>query len=140
MTKKILSFLSLWLPPVLWMAMIFKFSSGSIPSASQNYWLDFVVKKIGHIILFATLAILSYRALVNEGVTRKKAAIWAVIISFTYGISDEIHQMFTQGREAKVRDVLIDGAGASLIIFLVYRYLPKFPKKFQNFLLQFNIK
>lgn len=140
MAKRILKFLSLWLPPVLWAAMIFKFSSGTIPSASRVFWLDFVVKKIGHIILFATLAILVYRALTGEGVNRKKAAIWAVFASVIYGISDETHQMFTQGREARFRDVIIDGFGAGIIIYLIYKYLDKLPEKVRKFLLKLDLK
>lgn len=120
--------------------MIYKFSSGSIPKASESYWLDFVIKKVGHIILFATLAILNYRALVGAGVERKKAAIWSVVASFLYGVSDEIHQMFTQGREAKPRDVVIDGVGAGLAIYIIYRYVSKLPKGLRDLLVKVGIK
>lgn len=137
--KKIIRFLDLWLPPILWAVLIFKFSSGTVPVASPVYWQDFAVKKTGHVLLFGALAILVYRALIGEGVSRKKAAIWAVVIAFLYGGTDEYHQMFTQGREARVRDVFIDGAGAGIIIFIIYKFFSKFPKKFQKFLLQFGI-
>ena len=119
MQGKILRQVSLWLPPLLWMALIFKFSSGSIPSASTVYWQDFAVKKFGHVILFGALAVLIYRGLVGNGMDKKKAAIWAIILATFYGLTDELHQMFTQGREARIRDVLIDGVGASIFIFVV---------------------
>jgi VanZ family protein len=138
--KKTLKFISLWLPVVLWAGMIFKFSSGTVPVTSQVYWQNFLVKKIGHLLLFGTLALLFYRAFHGQGINRKNAAVWAVVASFLYGVSDEFHQMYTQGREARVRDVLIDGVGASLVTYLVYKFLPKFPKKVQSFLLQFDIK
>lgn len=112
MPRKLLHQISLWLPVVLWMALIFKFSSGSIPSASPVYWQDFAVKKFGHVLLFGALAVLIYRGLVGDGVEKNKALIWAIILSTLYGATDELHQIFTQGREAKVRDVLIDGFGA----------------------------
>ena len=140
MKEKILKFCKLWLPPILWALLIFKFSSGTIPESSKIYWLNFIVNKIGHILLFGTLALLCYRGLVGEGVGRKKAAIWAVLMSVFYGATDEFHQMYTQGREARVRDVIIDGIGASLIIYSVYKLVSKFPKKVQIFLLQFGIK
>jgi VanZ family protein len=136
---KIIKSLSLWLPVVLWAGLIFKFSSGTVPSASQIYWQDFAVKKIGHFLLFGILAVLIYRALIGQGLSRKKAAVWAVTMAFLYGATDEYHQMFTQGREAKVRDVLIDGVGAGMVIYFIYRFFPNLPKKFQNFLLQFGI-
>jgi len=138
--NKILNFLGLWLPPILWAIMIFRFSSGNVPSASENYWLDFIVKKIGHVILFATLAILTYRGLLGEGVSRKKAAIWAVFISFSYGITDEFHQTFTQGREARFRDTVIDGFGAGLAIYFIYRYISVLPIKMRETLAHFGIK
>ncbi|MCX6704680.1 MAG: VanZ family protein [Candidatus Woesebacteria bacterium] len=139
METKIIKFLNLWLPPVLWAGLIFKFSSGTVPSASQIYWQDFAVKKIGHFLLFGVLSVLIYRGLIGHGISRKKAAIWAVAIAFLYGAADEYHQIFTQGREARLRDVLIDGIGAGVIIYYIYRFLPKFPKKIQTFLLQFGI-
>jgi VanZ family protein len=137
--RKIFRFLSLWIPVIFWAGLIFKFSSGTIPSASNIYWQDFAVKKFGHFLLFGGLAVLTYRALVGQGMSRKKAAIWSVLVSFFYGGTDEYHQMFTQGREARVRDVLIDGFGAGIIIYIIYRLLPKFPKKIQKFLLQLGI-
>jgi VanZ family protein len=137
---KIIKFLNLWLPVILWAALIFKFSSGTVPSASQIYWQDFAVKKVGHFLLFGALAVFIYRGLIGQGLSRKKAAIWAVALTFFYGATDEFHQMFTQGRESRVRDVMIDGIGAGVIIFYIYRFLPKLPKKIQIFFLQFGIK
>lgn len=82
-------------------------------------------------ILFGFLAVLLYRSLRGEGVARLKAVYWAVGIATFYGATDEFHQMFTQGREARLRDVFIDAAGASLAVFLIYHLLPKLPKGFK---------
>lgn len=121
----------LWFPVVVWAYLIFNFSSGRVPVASTVFWQDFAVKKTGHMLLFGALAMLIYRGLLGENIPKKKAAIWAVILAFFYGASDEFHQMFTQGREARVRDVAFDTLGASLVIFLTYRFLQKLPKKVQ---------
>jgi VanZ family protein len=137
--NKTLKLIDLWLPPLLWAALIFHFSSGTIPVASPVYWQDFTIKKIGHVLLFGALAVLVYRALRGEGLSRKKAALWSVVIAFFYGGTDEFHQRFTQGREATVRDVFIDGFGAGVVIYLIYQFLPKLPKKIQKFLLEFNL-
>jgi VanZ family protein len=136
---KIVRSLNLWLPAILWAGLIFKFSSGTVPSVSQIFWQDFAVKKVGHFLLFGVLAVLIYRGLLGQGLSRKKAAMWAVFTAFFYGATDEFHQMFTQGREARVRDIFIDGIGAAVVIYIIYGFLPKFPKKFQTFLLQFGI-
>lgn len=137
-TKIIKSF-NLWLPVILWASLIFKFSSGVVPMASSNYWQDFAIKKAGHFLMFGALAVFLYRALIGQGLSRKNAAIWAVATAFFYGATDEYHQMFTQGREAKVRDVLIDGIGAGVVIYIIYRFFVKLPKKIQAFLLKFGI-
>ena len=138
--NKALTLFNLWLPPLLWAFLIFNFSSGSIPVASDVYWQDFVVKKIGHVILFATLAVLFYRALVGEGLDRKKAAILSALIAFAYGITDEFHQTFTQGREARFRDTVIDGIGAGIAMFLIYRFFSKLPERLREIFLKIGIK
>lgn len=122
-------FLDLWLPVILWAAFIFKLSSGAVPVASHIFWQDFAVKKTGHFILFGFLAILIYRGLIGYGMKKKKAAFYSVFLAFFYGATDEFHQIYTQGREARVRDVFIDGLGAWAAAYFVYGLLPKFPKK-----------
>lgn len=91
-------------------------------------------------ILFAILAILFYRALVGERVDRKKAAISAVLIAFVYGAVDEFHQTFTLGREARLRDTLIDGVGAGIAIFLIYKYVSKLPENLREMFFRIGIK
>jgi hypothetical protein len=136
---KTVKFLSLWAPVIIWVLIIFKLSSGMVPQASSLYWPNFAFMKSAHAFFFGALAILIYRALRGEGLSRKRAAIWALALTIAYGASDEIHQIFTQGREAKVRDVFIDGTGASIVIYLIYKFLPRLPKKIQDLLLQFGI-
>jgi len=107
-----------WLPVVVWMAVIFKLSSGSVPSASPVYWQDFVFKKSAHMFFYGVLAILFYRALVATGVKKDKALIWAVVYAILYGMTDEYHQSFTQGREARIRDIGFDGVGATVFALI----------------------
>lgn len=97
--------------------------------ASNVYWQDFAVKKTGHVLLFGALAVLIYRGLLGQKISKKKAAVFAVLLAFFYGGTDEFHQFFTQGRESRVRDVFIDGFGAALAISVLYYLLPKLPKE-----------
>lgn len=129
MKIKIARILDNWLPAVLWAYMIFHFSSGSVPVTSAVYWQDFAFKKAGHFIFFGILAVLVYRGLLGEGVDRTKAFFLAVIITAIYGATDEFHQTFTQGREARIRDVLIDTMGALSFSGITYYFLPQLPKK-----------
>lgn len=139
MHTKIIKQIYAWLPVILWAALIFHFSSGTIPIASTVYWKDFAVKKTGHVLLFGAMAILVYRALRMNKVGKKKAAIWAVILATFYGGTDEFHQMFTQGREARVRDVFIDCGGATLVTLAVYYLPPKLSKKLYKLVERFDI-
>jgi VanZ family protein len=128
-----------WFPVILWAYMIFHFSSGTVPIASSTLWQDFAVKKTGHVILFGVLAVLVYRALRINKIDRGNAALLAVVLATSYGASDEFHQMYTQGRESRIRDIFIDGLGASLIISIIYKFYAKLPKKFRAFLLELDI-
>jgi VanZ family protein len=139
MREKIEKQISAWLPVILWAGLIFHLSSGTVPLASTIYWQDFAVKKTGHVLLFGALSILIYRALRMNKIDRKKAAVFAVILSTFYGATDEFHQMFTQGREARVRDVFFDGGGATLVVLAAY-YLPaKFSRKIYAVVSKFNL-
>jgi VanZ family protein len=93
------------------------------------YWKDFIVKKTAHLIEYAVLSILYFRALKESGLEKKNAAIVAIILCFLYGASDEIHQSFIPGREPRVRDTLIDAFGAGLAMLGIWKLLPTAPKK-----------
>jgi VanZ family protein len=125
-TLKVINF---WIPVILWLMVIFFFSAQPTIKTTEIYWQDFIIKKTAHIVEYAILATLLYRALVASGVSKKEAGIYAIILAATYGISDEFHQRFTPGREPRVRDVVFDTIGATMAIIYIWRYLPKAPKK-----------
>lgn len=122
-----------WLPPLVLAGIIFKLSSGTVPKASDIFWQDFAAKKIAHVTIYGILAILIYRALIAGGISKKRAIIWAILLATFYGMSDEFHQHFTQGRESKPRDVGFDGLGAVIGIFFTTKILPRLPKEFVDF-------
>ena len=94
--------LSLWLPVVVWAAVIFTFSS--IPSLSTGLgtW-DTILRKAAHMAEYAILGALLLRALGR--------AELAVAAGVAYAATDELHQHFVPGRHAAFRDVAIDAAG-----------------------------
>lgn len=53
-------------------------------------------------------------ALRRRGVTGISSIIFSLLICILYAISDEIHQVFVPGREAQVKDVIIDSGGAAV--------------------------
>lgn len=134
MSQKFHLFIVYYLPVILWAALIFKLSSGTVPSTSVVHWQDLVVKKLAHVLFFGFLSLLTYRALVGSGVAKSKAVLYAIIFTIIYGISDEFHQSFTQGREARIRDVGFDGLGA-LIATTSFNKVLERSKKWQEKLL-----
>lgn len=126
--------ISAWLPVVLWMVLIFSLSNGSIPAASSVHWQDFAVKKTGHVLLFGILSLLTYRALRINKVVKKNAAIISILVATLYGATDEYHQLFTTGRESRMRDVFIDAMGAIFVIGILYIIPSKISKKMYTFL------
>ena len=119
-------FLYRWGPAILFMVVIFSFSS--VPSTEMpNFGLvDFIIKKGGHALGYGLLALTYLRGLRGEHPERSKLVqtIWtAWALSVLYSATDEFHQSFVPGRHPAVTDVMIDSAGAALALFLVYRYL-----------------
>ena len=103
-------FASTWLPPILWMAIIFAFSAqhggGHLPTA------EIIVRKLGHVIGYFVLTLLLVRALRRSGVA--PAVPVAAAVALVYAASDEWHQSFVPGRTATPRDVGIDAVGMAL--------------------------
>ena len=125
-------FIRFWLPVILWAALIFFFSSEALPPASRIYWRDFVVKKSAHVVEYAVFATLIFRAFVNSGVERKKAALYTIALAMAYGVTDEVHQSFTPGREPRIRDWIFDTIGAGFASYYLWKLLPKAPMKLKR--------
>ena len=106
--------LSLWLPVIVWAAVIFTFSS--IPSLNTGLgtW-DTILRKGAHMTEYAILGLLLLRALGRE--------LPALAVGIAYAITDELHQHFVRGRHASPIDVAIDTVGLSIGIFLVGRLI-----------------
>ncbi len=111
----------LWGPVVIWMALIFILSGHGSVSVSQDYWRNFLFFKTLHILEYAFLYILTFRA--------TKHHVTSCIIVILYAVSDEIHQLFVPSREGRVRDVIIDTLGAVLAWISITKLVPKSPKK-----------
>ena len=107
------------------MAAIFGFSS--IPSDEMPNFglLDFIVKKGGHALGYGLLALAYLRGLNWGGHDNSKfvQTMWtAWALAVIYSATDEFHQSFVPGRHAVVTDVMIDAAGAALMLYLTRKY------------------
>ncbi len=101
----------LWLPPIVYMAVIFHLSSEShpLPELTEHVW-----DKLLHTTEYAGLAVLLCRALVGEGVSWTRAILAAAVFASVYGGTDEFHQLFTPGRDSSVFDWIADTIGSSI--------------------------
>ncbi|KKT73714.1 MAG: Acetobutylicum phosphotransbutyrylase [Candidatus Collierbacteria bacterium GW2011_GWB1_44_6] len=123
-------FLFRYLPVVLWMSLIFFFSSKTELPVSGTVTEDFLSKKLAHVLEYAILMILMYRAVGEKN--SAKAFLFALVFAF----SDEIHQLFTPTRTGKLRDVGIDAIGMALSAVAIIKFqlwntflFPALPKK-----------
>jgi VanZ family protein len=102
---------------ILWMVLIF--ISSSIPSdvfPDVGFW---GWSKLVHLIYFGVLCYLLEKVLREQRrfpLLARRPVLFAFIFTVIYGITDEVHQLITPGRNGQPADVLIDALGASLSI------------------------
>lgn len=105
-------------PALLYMGLIFWMSSRPSPEALHR-WPIFGQIKLVHLVEYGILALLWYGGLTRsrDWIPRKTALI-AILLTFAWGISDEIHQSFVPSRTGKVMDALTDllAAGAAMAL------------------------
>ena len=84
-----------------------------------------ILRKGAHFVEFAGLGLCLCNAL-YASFGHRLTPVFALVGSVIYAISDEVHQIFSEGRACQITDVLIDSAGALsgiVIAFLVYKII-----------------
>lgn len=117
-----------WLLVIIWSALIFLGSSIPGASVSENRTLDFLAHKLVHLFEYSVLFALVYRAVKRSirkffnltTIVGKLSEPISFVLTVGYAVTDEIHQMFVRGREAKFHDIMID-AVAALVGWVVIR-------------------
>jgi VanZ family protein len=97
--------------------------------------VQWVVRKSGHVLEYAVLSLLLWRALGQPGRKCRATgedgeldgwqwgpAFWALLGSFLFAVSDEWHQSWVPSRGASFGDVMLDTAGAVLGLFIVWSW------------------
>jgi VanZ family protein len=104
-----------WGPAAVWAAFLFLLSSRPTLPVQMDNGLD----KVAH---FGAYLILG--GLLTFGSERLHLSSWfAVLLGFSYGAIDEIHQSYVPGRYASVGDWIADALGtlAGVFLFLLFR-------------------
>ena len=72
-----------------------------------------IVRKTAHFSIYAMLGIWTINfALTFEKLSTKRKIIYTILFCLFYATTDEIHQIFIEGRSSEIRDILIDTLGA----------------------------
>ena len=127
-----------WIAVAACMATIFFFSSQAA-SDSQSmsdkfaFLIDFtenaksIIRKIAHFLEFAALGALLSNAFYFT--FRKHRPLVSFICGCIYAASDELHQLFVEGRACRIFDVFIDSLGVisgiaffTLLLFIFTRF------------------
>jgi VanZ family protein len=141
---KLRAFLKFWLPPLVWMAVIFSASADSkstehssryfepllrwfFPQMSPEHigQIHYAFRKFCHLAEYAVLAWLLWRAIRKPEKNNPRPWNWAeagvaLSIVFLYAATDEFHQAFVPTRTAQVSDVFVDAAGGAAALFALW--------------------
>lgn len=123
------TFLFFYFPLLLWLGVIFYFSSQSGYAASRELRIgELLLRKSAHVSEFFLLAALVFRVVWRHfyGVPRI-AFFVAGSLSLLCASLDELHQYFVPLREARVTDIGIDciGIGFALVVFFILMKISK---------------
>lgn len=115
-----------WLPTLIWLGVIFYFSSRPTAQASTFALGDFLLKKTAHFVEYFILAWLFFGSL-RQTTKLRLFHLLLLTLAFTvlYAASDEFHQSFVAGRGPALRDVFIDAFGSATACKLLVRRLNK---------------
>ncbi len=137
-----------WILVIAWMSIIFYMSNqpGDISSSQSGFVLkiltsigidlnstfgeyaSLIIRKSAHFLEYFILCMLNIN-LLKYYFPKNKARVLALVVTFLYASSDEIHQYFIPGREMAFRDVMIDTLGGVTANIVEYVY-SKINKKY----------
>ncbi len=100
-----------WGPAIVLMTLIFTASAMPGSELPDLGHLDALTKKGGHMIGYAMLAVSFFHAMSSGRKTNRLEFFAAAGLAILYSVTDEIHQMFTPGRNSSLLDVGIDAVG-----------------------------
>lgn len=86
-----------------------------------------IIRKLAHFTLYMIGGILLVGCAYAYIMEDKKAIVGASTIGVLYAISDEVHQLFVNGRSGKVADMVIDSLGifTGIVVYLIIAKITK---------------
>lgn len=100
-------------------------ANNSVNVAKYNYEFEMykgevrlVVRKSAHFIIYLVGGFLLFNFFRTYNISLRNQIIYAILGIILYASSDEFHQLFVNGRTARVEDVLLDTLGAIVGILI----------------------
>ena len=84
--------------------------------------VSFPIRKCAHFFVYYVLAFLIMNALYICGI-KKKTLLICGILSILYSITDEVHQLFIDGRSGQITDVLLDSSASLISAYLYHHFI-----------------
>lgn len=83
---------------------------------------QFVIRKLAHFTIYTVAGINIFGFFNTFDIKKKNKILCALFTGAVYAMSDEIHQMFSGGRTASIKDVCIDSFGVmfGICLFLIF--------------------
>lgn len=134
-----------WVLVFICMGVIFWLSSRTADESAQqsgnilnrlieifgdNIFTDFIVRKLAHFLEFTGLCLLMNTALYQT--RKRKSFLLATALTSLYAVTDEVHQLFVEGRACRAADWAIDTCGAiagTIAFAVVFAILSKVIKR-----------
>jgi VanZ family protein len=138
---------SRWIPLIIWICVIFVFSTDSFSSektapivvqvlkavfpslsSSQLELGNVVFRKAGHILEYFVLGLLTWRAfstwgpMLRESRDARRVLLISAVFVLTVALTDEFHQSFVPSRTSSLLDVGYDFIGGIAAVGLLSRF------------------
>ena len=132
--SRITILLIILIPVVLWMALIFRLSSQTAhdsyhlsevltdkfieaikrikpDSYINRTYMNEILRKIAHYLEYFVLELLMLWLISRIVIRRRNIIRLSVSVCIFFAVTDELHQIFVQGRGPRLLDIIIDGLG-----------------------------
>ncbi len=134
--------LKYFIPAIIMMIVIFLFSHqpATASSAASGQLLTFIqntfnitltetlIRKSAHMFEYAILTLTFFYGFYHTKFFREQQYLLALMSCFLYACTDEIHQLFIEGRSGQISDVFIDTSGGAIMIIciiMIYFFIDK---------------
>ncbi len=113
------NFVKYWFPVIVYSAIIFSVSG---ITKVQTPFKEVFFDKILHFIEYTPYGFLMARSVVHtvRGLNFKLVLFLAFFLTVLYGVSDEFHQSFVDGRSSSIYDVFADSIGGAIGCFIYF--------------------